>query len=179
MNPTTAPDTTQSAPSPEAAGTPEDRATRIREAAERLPTRLREVVEPFSPRVDVELIAKAYAFAEEAHRGQKRASGESFIIHSTEVARILTELHLDTVSIAAGLIHDTVEDTPRTLEDVRREFGEEVCRVVDGVTKIGKVEFRSSTEQQVENYRKLLLSMASDARVILIKLVDRLHNMRT
>jgi GTP diphosphokinase / guanosine-3',5'-bis(diphosphate) 3'-diphosphatase len=148
-------------------------------ALERLPSRLREAVEPHRDRLDVEQIARAYEFAEAAHRGQKRASGESFIVHTTEVARILAEIHLDTVSVVAGLIHDTVEDTPRSLDDVRTEFGAEVAAVVDGVTKIGKVEFRSSTEQQVENYRKLLLSMASDARVILIKLVDRLHNMRT
>jgi GTP diphosphokinase / guanosine-3',5'-bis(diphosphate) 3'-diphosphatase len=148
-------------------------------ALNRLPSRLREAVEPHRTRLDVEQIARAYEFAEAAHRGQKRASGDSFIVHTTEVARILAEIHLDTVSVVAGLIHDTVEDTPRTLNDVREAFGAEVAAVVDGVTKIGKVEFRSSTEQQVENYRKLLLSMASDARVILIKLVDRLHNMRT
>jgi GTP diphosphokinase / guanosine-3',5'-bis(diphosphate) 3'-diphosphatase len=148
-------------------------------ALARLPTRLREAVAPHRERLDVEVIARAYEFAEVAHRGQKRASGDSYIVHTTEVARILAEIHLDTVSVAAGLIHDTVEDTPRTLKEVRAEFGDEVAQVVDGVTKIGKVEFRSSTEQQVENYRKLLLSMASDARVILIKLVDRLHNMRT
>ncbi|NIP59131.1 MAG: HD domain-containing protein, partial [Gemmatimonadetes bacterium] len=151
----------------------------IEAALERLPSRLRQAVEPHADRLDIGMIADAYAFAEEAHSGQKRASGESFIVHTTEVARILAELHLDTVSIVAGLIHDTVEDTSRTLDDVETQFGEEVARVVDGVTKIGKVQFRSATEQQVENYRKLLLSMASDARVILIKLVDRLHNMRT
>jgi GTP diphosphokinase / guanosine-3',5'-bis(diphosphate) 3'-diphosphatase len=157
----------------------EDRAARVEAALGRLPTRLREAVEPHRDRLDVELIARAYEFAETAHRGQKRASGDSYIVHTTEVARILAEIHLDTVSVAAGLIHDTVEDTARTMDEVRAEFGDEVAQVVDGVTKIGKVEFRSSTEQQVENYRKLLLSMASDARVILIKLVDRLHNMRT
>jgi GTP diphosphokinase / guanosine-3',5'-bis(diphosphate) 3'-diphosphatase len=156
-----------------------ERTSRVEEALERLPTRLREAVAPFRDRLDAEVIARAYEFAEAAHRGQKRASGESFIVHTTEVARILAEIHLDTVSVVAGLIHDTVEDTARTIKDVRSEFGDEVAKVVDGVTKIGKVEFRSSTEQQVENYRKLLLSMASDARVILIKLVDRLHNMRT
>ncbi|MFO7892348.1 MAG: bifunctional (p)ppGpp synthetase/guanosine-3',5'-bis(diphosphate) 3'-pyrophosphohydrolase [Longimicrobiales bacterium] len=155
------------------------RAEEVEAGLARLPSRLREAVEPHAGRLDVVRIADAYAFAEDAHEGQKRASGESFIVHTTEVARILAELHLDTASIVAGLIHDTVEDTSRTLEDVTARFGEEVTRVVDGVTKIGKVQFRSVTEQQVENYRKLLLSMASDARVILIKLVDRLHNMRT
>jgi GTP diphosphokinase / guanosine-3',5'-bis(diphosphate) 3'-diphosphatase len=156
-----------------------DRAARTEAALDRMPTRLREAIEPHRDRLDAEVIARAYEFAESAHRGQKRASGDSYIVHTTEVARILAEIHLDTVSVAAGLIHDTVEDTSRTINDVRAEFGDEVAQVVDGVTKIGKVEFRSSTEQQVENYRKLLLSMASDARVILIKLVDRLHNMRT
>jgi GTP diphosphokinase / guanosine-3',5'-bis(diphosphate) 3'-diphosphatase len=157
----------------------EEQVARVEAALGRLPSRLREAVEPHRGRLDVEVIARAYEFAETAHRGQKRASGDSYIVHTTEVARILAEIYLDTVSVAAGLIHDTVEDTSRTMEDVRASFGDEVAQVVDGVTKIGKVEFRSSTEQQVENYRKLLLSMASDARVILIKLVDRLHNMRT
>src|SRR5690606_41979571 len=102
-----------------------------------------------------------------------------YVVRGVEVATILADLHLDTASIAAGLIHDVVEDTTTTLEDVRAEFGDEIAQIVDGVTKIGKVQFRSTTEQQVENYRKLLLSMAQDARVILIKLADRLHNMRT
>src|SRR5690606_20107745 len=96
-----------------------------------------------------------------------------------EVATILASLHVDTTSIVAALVHDVLEDTHVTLEDLEREFGTEVARVVDGVTKIGKVQFRSTTEAQVENYRKLLLSMAQDARVIVIKLADRLHNMRT
>jgi len=144
-----------------------------------LPVRLREAVEPYSSRLDLDLIAKAYRFAERAHAGQKRASGEEYIVHCVEVAKILADLHLDTASIAAGLIHDTVEDTGTPLETLREEFGDEIANIVDGVTKIGKVQFSSTTEQQVENYRKLLLSMAQDARVILIKLADRLHNMRT
>jgi guanosine-3',5'-bis(diphosphate) 3'-pyrophosphohydrolase len=144
-----------------------------------LPPRLWESIEPHLSRLDVDLIARAYAFSERAHAGQKRASGEEYIVHCVEVAKILADLHLDTVSIAAGLIHDVVEDTGTTLEEVREEFGDQIATIVDGVTKIGKVQFRSSTEQQVENYRKLLLSMAQDARVILIKLADRLHNMRT
>jgi GTP pyrophosphokinase len=148
-------------------------------ALEALPPRLREAVLPNAGRLDVPLIARAYAFAEEAHRAQKRASGEAFIVHLVEVARLLAELHLDSVSIAAALVHDSVEDTERTLADVQAAFGEEIARIVDGVTKIGKVQFQSSTEQQVENYRKLLISMAQDARVIVIKLADRLHNMRT
>src|SRR5690606_10383805 len=146
---------------------------------DQLPPRLREAVGPLVDRLDVELIARAYRFAEVAHAGQKRASGEEYIQHCVEVATILAELSLDTVSIAAGLIHDVVEDTGTPLEVVEEEFGQEIATVVDGVTKIGKVQFRSTTEHQVENYRKLLLSMAQDARVILIKLADRLHNMRT
>src|SRR5690606_26789562 len=146
---------------------------------EALPPRLKEAVRPYASRLDVDTIARAYRFAERAHEGQRRASGEEYIVHCVEVAKILADLHLDTASIAAGLIHDVVEDTTTTLEDVRAEFGDEIAQIVDGVTKIGKVQFRSTTEQQVENYRKLLLSMAQDARVILIKLADRLHNMRT
>jgi GTP pyrophosphokinase len=134
---------------------------------------------PHADRLDLQLIARAYRFGSEAHAGQKRASGEDYLEHCVEVAKILADLHLDTHSIAAALIHDVVEDTDITLDSVEQEFGHEIARIVDGVTKIGKVQFRSSTEQQVENYRKLLLSMAQDARVIVIKLADRLHNMRT
>jgi len=146
---------------------------------EQLPPRLRASVEPNADRLDVELIARAYRFSEKAHAGQKRASGEAYVEHCVEVAKILTDLHMDSVSIAAGLVHDVVEDTATTIEDVKREFGPEIASIVDGVTKIGKVQIQSTTEVQVENYRKLLLSMAQDARVILIKLADRLHNMRT
>ncbi|HEX7119924.1 MAG TPA: bifunctional (p)ppGpp synthetase/guanosine-3',5'-bis(diphosphate) 3'-pyrophosphohydrolase [Longimicrobiales bacterium] len=148
-------------------------------ALDALPARLRESVAPSAGRLDVELIARAFAFSERAHAGQKRASGDEYIHHCVEVAKILSDLHLDTVSVAAGLIHDVVEDTDTPLEAIREAFGAEIALVVDGVTKIGKVQFRSTTEHQVENYRKLLLSMAQDARVILIKLADRLHNMRT
>ncbi|MBI4409580.1 MAG: bifunctional (p)ppGpp synthetase/guanosine-3',5'-bis(diphosphate) 3'-pyrophosphohydrolase [Gemmatimonadetes bacterium] len=148
-------------------------------ALELLPARLRESVALLADRVDAELLARAYRFSEKAHKGQKRASGEKYVAHCVEVAKIVADLHLDTASIAAGLIHDVVEDTEATLDEVQQEFGDEIARIVDGVTKIGKVQFRSTTEQQVENYRKLLLSMAQDARVILIKLADRLHNMRT
>jgi guanosine-3',5'-bis(diphosphate) 3'-pyrophosphohydrolase len=146
---------------------------------ESLPPRLRDAVEPVADRLDVDLIARAYAFAEGAHGDQQRASGEMYTVHLVEVARILTELHLDTSSIAAALVHDVVEDTGVSVEEIRAEFGDDVALIVDGVTKIGKVKFRTSTEQQVENYRKLLLSMAQDARVIIVKLADRLHNMRT
>lgn len=148
-------------------------------ALDELPYRLRQAVSPASGRLDVDLLARAYRFTAEAHRGQKRASGEDYAQHCVEVAAILAELHLDSLSIAAALVHDVVEDTDITLDDLEAAFGAQIARIVDGVTKIGKVQFRSSTEQQVENYRKLLLSMAQDARVIVIKLADRLHNMRT
>ena len=148
-------------------------------ALEVLPERLRASVEPFADRLDVDLIARAYQFGSTAHSGQKRASGEEYTAHCIEVAKILADLHLDTLSIAAALIHDVVEDTDVGLEDIEDAFSPQIAQIVDGVTKIGKVKFRSTTEQQVENYRKLLLSMAQDARVIVIKLADRLHNMRT
>lgn len=144
-----------------------------------LPERLRASLEPYSERLDLELIARAYAFGAEAHEGQKRVSGEAYMEHCIEVAKILADLHLDSFSVAAGLIHDVVEDTGVALDVLTEEFGEDVALIVDGVTKLGKVQFRSTAEQQVENYRKLLLSMAQDARVILVKLADRLHNMRT
>ncbi|HEX2210976.1 MAG TPA: bifunctional (p)ppGpp synthetase/guanosine-3',5'-bis(diphosphate) 3'-pyrophosphohydrolase [Longimicrobium sp.] len=144
-----------------------------------LPPDLFAAVQPYADRLDLELIARAYEFSAMAHAGQKRHSGEDYIVHCIEVARILADLHLDSATIAGGLIHDVVEDTSATLDDVRDAFGDEVVTVVDGLTKIAKVQFRTSTEQQVENFRKLLLSMAQDARVILIKLADRLHNMRT
>ncbi|HEV3049030.1 MAG TPA: bifunctional (p)ppGpp synthetase/guanosine-3',5'-bis(diphosphate) 3'-pyrophosphohydrolase, partial [Longimicrobium sp.] len=144
-----------------------------------LPADLFGAVEPYADRLDLDLIARAYEFSAVAHAGQKRHSGEDYIVHCIEVAKVLAELHLDSATIAGGLIHDVVEDTPATLSDVREAFGDEVATVVDGLTKLAKVQFRTSTEQQVENFRKLLLSMAQDARVILIKLADRLHNMRT
>lgn len=144
-----------------------------------LPPELFSAVEPYADRLDLDLISRAYEFSSVAHAGQKRHSGEDYIVHCIEVARILADLHLDSATIAGGLIHDVVEDTSATLDDVRSAFGPEVATVVDGLTKIAKVQFRTSTEQQVENFRKLLLSMAQDARVILIKLADRLHNMRT
>ncbi|HEX6065233.1 MAG TPA: bifunctional (p)ppGpp synthetase/guanosine-3',5'-bis(diphosphate) 3'-pyrophosphohydrolase [Longimicrobiales bacterium] len=154
-------------------------ANRTAEALAALPARLRASVEDYGERLDLELIARAYKFSEQAHAGQKRASGEEYIAHCVEVAKIVTDLHLDTTSIVAALVHDVVEDTLISLEDLRAELGDEIANIVDGVTKIGKVTFSSNTEQQVENYRKLLLSMAHDARVIVIKLADRLHNMRT
>lgn len=130
-------------------------------------------------RLDLALLERAYQFSAAAHRGQKRLSGEDFVSHSVEVAKILVEHNLDSVTVAAGLLHDVVEDADVTLEELREEFGEEIAGIVDGVTKLSTLTFRSSAEEQVENYRKLLLSVARDARVILVKLADRLHNMRT
>ena len=130
-------------------------------------------------RLDQELLLRAYQFSERAHTGQVRRSGEPYVTHCVEVAKILANLHLDSVTVASGLMHDVVEDTDVTVEDVAREFGPEVAQIVDGVTKIGGLSLTSAQERQVENYRKLLLSIAKDARVILIKLADRLHNMRT
>ncbi len=130
-------------------------------------------------RLDLEQIDRALRFSASAHRGQKRVSGEDFITHSIAVAKTLVEQQLDTVSVVAALLHDVVEDSDIGTEEIAREFGPEVAGIVDGLTKIAHLTFRSSAEQQVENYRKLLLSIAKDARVIIIKLADRLHNMRT
>ena len=144
-----------------------------------LPRPLARALEAYADRLDVDAIRDAYELAAEAHAGQTRASGEEYVTHTIEVATLLAQLRLDTASIIVGLIHDVVEDTEISLADLEQRFGSEVATIVDGVTKLGKVQFQSATEQQVENYRKMLLSMAEDARVILVKLADRVHNMRT
>ncbi len=136
-------------------------------------------IEAFNANVNIPLIRKAYEFSDKAHDGQKRDSGEPYITHCLEVAFILAAQHLDSTTIAAGLMHDVVEDTSITLDEIKKEFGEEIVLLVDGVTKLGMVKFKSREEEQVEYFRKMLLSMARDIRVILIKLADRLHNMRT
>jgi len=136
-------------------------------------------IESFNANVDIPFIKRAYELSEKAHAGQKRFSGQPYIEHCIEVAFFLAELHMDSATIVAGMVHDVVEDTSFTLEDIRREFGDEVADLVDGVTKISRVHFNSFEEQQVDYFRKMLLSMARDIRVILIKLADRLHNMRT
>ena len=130
-------------------------------------------------RLDVPLIERAFRLSASAHRGQKRLSGEDFISHSVEVAKILVSQQLDSVTVAAALLHDVAEDSEVTLGEIREGFGDEVADIVDGLTKISNLTFRSAEEEQSENYRKLLLSIARDARVIMVKLADRLHNMRT
>jgi guanosine-3',5'-bis(diphosphate) 3'-pyrophosphohydrolase len=136
-------------------------------------------VESFNANVDIPLIRRAYEFSEKAHAGQYRESKEPYLEHCLQVAFILAEQHLDSATITAGLLHDVVEDTHVTIQQLREEFGEEIAELVDGVTKIGELKFSSAEEEQAEYFRKMLLSMAKDIRVIIIKLADRLHNMRT
>ncbi len=128
---------------------------------------------------DQEMVRRAYERALAAHAGQRRLSGEEYVNHPMEVAAILADLELDAATLAAALLHDTVEDTPLTAEAVQQEFGPEVARLVDGVTKLGRISLRSDQQQQAENIRKMMVAMAEDLRVVLIKLADRLHNMRT
>lgn len=133
----------------------------------------------YQPDADLSVIRKAYEFSAKAHEGQTRRSGEPYVQHPVAVAGVLTMLKTDVTAVVAGLLHDTLEDTVATVEELEREFGKEVVQLVDGVTKIGKITFRSSEEKQAENFRKMVLSMADDIRVVIIKLADRLHNMRT
>lgn len=132
-----------------------------------------------SRKVDSKLIIKAYQYAVDKHGDQRRKSGELYIIHPLNVAYILAEIGLDEPALCAALLHDVVEDTEATHEDIVREFGEEVAELVAGVTKLSTMQFETIQEQQVEDYRKMFLAMGKDIRVILIKLADRLHNMRT
>lgn len=134
---------------------------------------------PYLPPEDKRLVERAYAFAEKAHQGQLRLSGEDFIEHPVAVATILAELEGDAQTLAAALLHDVVEDTAVKIEEVRSEFGEEIAKLVDGVTKLSRIEFHSRVEEQVQNLRKMFLAMAEDWRVVVIRLADRLHNLRT
>jgi GTP diphosphokinase / guanosine-3',5'-bis(diphosphate) 3'-diphosphatase len=131
------------------------------------------------PSDDIGVIRRAWEFCVQHHSGQLRASGEPYVLHPLEVAQVLAEMKLDSTAIAAGLLHDAVEDTPVTTEDISEQFGEQVAHIVEGVTKIDKIQFANREDRQAENVRKMLLAMVSDVRVVLIKMADRLHNMRT
>src|SRR3954465_9301778 len=140
---------------------------------------LQKTVAANRPGEDLDIIKKAYEYAQTHHTGQTRASGEPFLVHPLEVAQVLAEMKLDSGAIAAGLLHDAIEDTEATREDIKKEFGEVVAKLVEGVTKIDRIDFASKEERQAENVRKMVLAMVDDIRVVLIKLADRLHNMRT
>ncbi|MDE3154238.1 MAG: bifunctional (p)ppGpp synthetase/guanosine-3',5'-bis(diphosphate) 3'-pyrophosphohydrolase [Acidobacteriota bacterium] len=140
---------------------------------------LLEKIRTYSPEADLELLRRAYVFSAFEHKGQVRHSGEPYLVHPLEVSDLLADMKLDVVTIAAGLLHDVVEDTLTSIDRIRELFGPEVAHVVEGVTKIGAIPFSSSEERQAENFRKMLLAMVDDIRVILVKLADRLHNMRT
>ncbi|HUZ47645.1 MAG TPA: bifunctional (p)ppGpp synthetase/guanosine-3',5'-bis(diphosphate) 3'-pyrophosphohydrolase [Terriglobia bacterium] len=136
-------------------------------------------VHEYRPDGDLAVLGKAYRFCIESHQGQQRLSGEPYASHPLQVVNILADMRLDPVCLVAGMLHDIVEDTPTSIEGLRAEFGDEVARIVEGVTKIGRIHFLSPEEQQAENFRKMLLAMVDDVRVVLVKLADRLHNMRT
>ena len=127
----------------------------------------------------VALVEKAYHFAEVAHHDQRRKSGEPYIIHPIQVAGILANLHMDPETVCAGYLHDIVEDTGATLDDIKELFGPTIAMIVDGDTKLGKIRYKSNKEQMAATHRKLLLAMSKDIRVMIVKLADRLHNMRT
>src|ERR1700730_4793773 len=131
------------------------------------------------PQDDLTIIKKAYDYSLKNHEGKSRASGEPYLVHPLAVALVLAEMKMDPVAVAAGLLHDSVEDTSVTIVEIRKEFGEQVAHIVEGVTKISKIDFATREEQQAENLRKMMLAMVDDIRVVLIKLADRLHNMRT
>jgi GTP pyrophosphokinase len=138
-----------------------------------------EEIPKYQPGADLEVLQRAYRFSEVSHQGQHRASGEPYLSHPLEVANLLVGFKMDVTTVTAGLLHDVLEDTDATKDDLRREFGQEVAELVDGVTKLGKLAFSSREERQAENFRKMLVAMARDLRVLMIKLADRLHNMRT
>lgn len=145
-------------------------------------TRINDIIEQvtsYHPEADLELIRKAYVFSAKVHQGQTRLSGEPYLNHSLSVAKILADLNLDEYSVSTGLLHDTVEDTYTTLDEIEEIFGHEVAFLVDGVTSISKISIKSQVDRQAENFRKMILAMSKDIRVILVKLADRIHNMRT
>src|SRR3569832_2445752 len=137
-----------------------------------------DTVSAYDPAADVGLIERCFDFAAERHSGQRRRSGEPYVVHPVGVARIISDLRLDVASVCAGLLHDCVEDTSATAEDIGRLFGQEIQFLVEGVTKLGQIPWTTREERQAENFRKMLLAMARDIRVILIKLADRVDNMR-
>ncbi|MDD2320609.1 MAG: bifunctional (p)ppGpp synthetase/guanosine-3',5'-bis(diphosphate) 3'-pyrophosphohydrolase [Geobacteraceae bacterium] len=144
--------------------------------------RLNDILEKvlsYNPVADLDVVRRAYVFSAKVHQGQVRLSGEPYLVHPMEVAAVLADLRLDVQTVATGLLHDTLEDTLTTFEELESIFGSEVANLVDGVTKISKIHFKTKEESQAENFRKMLLAMANDIRVILVKLADRLHNMRT
>src|SRR5712671_2861320 len=138
-----------------------------------------ERVRTYDPAVNEDALNRAYVFSMKAHGAQMRASGDPYFSHPVEVAVLLAQMKLDTASIITGLLHDTVEDTVATLDDIERLFGQEIGRLVDGVTKLSRIELQSDHTKQAENFRKLVLAMSEDIRVLLVKLADRLHNMQT
>src|SRR5271170_7873810 len=136
-------------------------------------------VRSYQPSADADLIKRAYDFSYRMHDGQTRKSGDPYIIHPVSVAGIITELRLDTASVCAGLLHDVVEDTLASPKDIEKNFGGEIATLVDGVTKLSKINFTSKEDRQAENFRKMVVAMARDIRVLLVKLCDRVDNMRT
>src|SRR3954447_14103171 len=144
--------------------------------------RIEDIVEKVGrnfPDADLDLLRRAYFFSAKEHKGQTRASGEPYLVHPLEVANILADMRLDEISVSTGLLHDVVEDTLVDLDTIKKYFGDEVTQLVDGLTKISQISNVSHEEQQAENVRKMLLAMVNDVRVVLVKLADRLHNMRT
>src|SRR5436190_12776710 len=154
-------------------------APEVEAGVERLFVELDAKIREFRPKDNLAPLEKAYRFASAHHNRQKRDSGEPYMNHPLLVAHTLADMRMDLVCIETGLLHDVVEDTDVTVEDVRKNFGDEVARCVDGVTKLGKLDFYSAEDRQAESFRKMLLAMVEDIRVIIVKLADRLHNMRT
>src|SRR5258708_13638530 len=136
-------------------------------------------IKAYQPNVDSRLVQRAYDYSFRMHAGQTRKSGQPYIVHPVSVAGIIADLRLDGASVCAGLLHDVIEDTLATADDITKEFGPEVAELVDGVTKLSKINFTSKEDRQAENFRKMVVAMARDIRVLLIKLCDRLDNMRT
>ena len=152
---------------------------KVRSRYRRVFDRILKEIQTYTKNPDLDLLRNAYQFAYDAHKHQLRKSGAPYIEHCLETAKILANLRMDVVTVVSGLLHDVVEDTGITIDEVRGKFGGEIAQLVDGVTKISELKFRSQAEKQAENFRKMIFSMAQDLRVIMIKFADRLHNMRT